>query len=197
MFVWLYDSGTCGSGNYIGGEYTDSNGDYSIDFIQPGDVMIQTTSSGSYVPTWWNSSNGSTDCSQADSITITTGGTVDNIDFDFTLTPTTGSISGTVTSNSNPVAGQNMYVYETDCSTSVTSTSTDVNGYYYAMNITPGDYRVRTISGAGTYVEEWYDDSTFCADADNVTVSSNNTTPNIDFDLVPILGTINGTITDG
>jgi len=94
------------------------------------------------------------------------------------------SISGTVKDvcTGNPIEGIWVYAEEYDTGDYSGSGSTDSNGNYTIKDLAAGDYRV-CASGPG-YITKYYNNRLNWEDADRVTVIQNQTTEDINFDLV-------------
>ncbi len=114
----------------------------------------------------------------------------------------TGSISGTVTDGSgDPIAGLEVEVYPADIESEGDDeaglATTDANGNYTITDLPAGDYYVFACAGCTTlrYLNEVYNNHTDYQLADAVTVTADNTTSPVDFELAPS-GAISGTVTD-
>ena len=131
-----------------------------------------TVDAGTYNVT--ASANGYQTSSQTN-ITVDAGETT-SVDFELTLLP--GNIAGTVTdaSTGDPIAGATV-------TADGNSATTDANGAYTINNVSPGDYTVT--ASAAKYVEQ----------SKTVTVTAGTTTT-LNFELIPMNGTISGIVTD-
>jgi hypothetical protein len=110
-----------------------------------------------------------------------------------------GSISGTVTGSSSPLAGVVMQFYNLSTNDDPFETTTDGSGSYTMSNLPPGPYGVLTQDIHGFINEIWNNHpcSTTCdtSTIDIIDITDNVVT-GINFDLAPG-GRIEGTITDG
>jgi hypothetical protein len=111
-----------------------------------------------------------------------------------------GSISGTVTGSSSPLANVVMQFYNLTTNDEIPyETTTDGSGNYTMSNLPPGQYGVLTQDIHGFINEIWNNHpcSTTC-DTSTIDIIdiTNNVVTGINFDLAPG-GRIEGTITDG
>jgi hypothetical protein len=113
------------------------------------------------------------------SATVTAGQTTQN--FNFSLTPTPGTVTGTV-SASGGAAISGATVTDSGGATA----TTDLNGNYTLNGLPPGSH---TLTAAA---------STYSSQTTTVTVSAGQTTPGVNFALVPapVTGAVSGTVTN-
>jgi len=104
-----------------------------------------------------------------------------------------GSISGTVTDDGTGEPIEGIFVFACEVDVYCDSTLTDSKGFY-KISLPPGTYRVGTYSETD-YVREFYDDKLYWDEADDVLVTANKETRNINFALLPA-GSISGTVTE-
>jgi len=186
--VRVYDS----NNNYIYSVTTDSNGDYTIHFLPPGDckVYFDTWGAGNYVPEWYND-KGAFD--EADVVAITAGQTTGNIDAQLT----DGSIiSGQVT-NESAAGIQGIRVRVVDLAGNwINAVDTDANGNYTVNRLAAGSYKVDFNPSfiSEPYIREWYNDKTSLNTADPVEVTAGATTT-IDA-VLQLGGIITGRVTN-
>jgi hypothetical protein len=112
-------------------------------------------------------------------------------------TASAGSITGTITKDSDgsPISGLLVYAEDYDTGFWSGGDYTDVNGVYEIMGLASSMYRV-TVSTLGTeYIQEYYDDTSDWGSATPVSVTTGQQTSGIDFGLT-IGGSISGTVTD-
>lgn len=145
---------------------TDSNGDYSISGLAPGNYNVTASA---------------TDFQAETKGAIITAST--NTVLDFALDPDPGEIAGTVTDavTTNPISGATVSFYSG--SIFLGSVLTDVNGDYLLSGLAPGNYTV--VASATDYQT---------ASVGAIVLS--NTTTSVDFALQPNPGGIAGTVTD-
>jgi hypothetical protein len=70
--IWLVDT------------RTDSNGDYRIDGLPPGQIYVNACAACdqvNFISQWYTNSGGTIYCGQAQAVTVNPGGTIDNVDF--------------------------------------------------------------------------------------------------------------------
>ena len=156
VYVDAY-AGTCWA-NHTAGGLTDENGDYS--FRAPaGSCYVWANASWptprDYVNEWWDNTDGTTDCNQAESVAVTTAQTTPGIDFSLADAAT---ITGTVTSDTGgqPIEGVEVCGWPFPGGSSQ-CTTTQSDGTYTLRGLQPGYIKVQA-SGAG-YLTEYYDNS--------------------------------------
>lgn len=107
---------------------TDADGDYEVLELDPGTYTVSiSTIPGAACP--------------GDQTTVVIEDDDTRVDFDCTTTPTTGTVTGTVTANGSPVSGATVAL---DGQT----TTTDANGSFTFTDVDPGTYSV-TVTAAG------------------------------------------------
>ena len=98
----------------------------------------------------------------------------------------TGTISGRVTNTTGTgLPSVSVRLYDAYGGYLSLNTPTDSNGYFSLSSLTPGYYKIYfqpTLSGA-YYVPQWYNNRSLSAEADLVTVTAGQTTPNINAEL--------------
>jgi 5-hydroxyisourate hydrolase-like protein (transthyretin family) len=173
-----------GSGTEVAETTTDGNGDYSFSAIPPGTYHVEFNPQGA---------NGSYNSANSGNFTVTAGQTTSGIDGQLF---TGGLISGTVT---NP-AGQDI----SGASLQIVNVNTDY--YYYATTGSNGTY---TLDGLPTgsyhvlfrppsgqdYLYQYYPDKSDAAAAQGVSVTTGQTTMNINASLATG-ATVSGQVTD-
>jgi hypothetical protein len=179
--------------NWINGDWTDSNGDYTVSGLTAGDykVWFNAQSAGNYFDEWYND-QGSFD--SADVVTVTDGVTTGGIDAQLEAA---GAVSGKVM-DSLLVGIENVQAIIYDLNNNwVNSAWTDINGDYSVQGLLAGSYKVYfdTWNTGNSYLCEWYNDKNNFADANAVAVTAGNTTTNINAVLADG-GAITGRVTD-
>jgi hypothetical protein len=97
----------------------------------------------------------------------------------------TGTISGKVTSASQPGGVGNISVSATNTAeTKVFSDATDANGNYTITVDAPDTYKVKFADYGGNYVTEWYNNKTDFASANTISVADGENKTNINASLI-------------
>jgi len=178
--------------NWISGDWTDGNGNYTVHRIPAGDYKVHfwTGNAGNYLQEWYND-QGSFD--NADTVTVTAGATTSGID---AQVETGGIIIGKVM-DSYLIGIQNVQVIIHDMNNNwISDTWTDMNGDYMIQGFSTGNYKVYFDTGnAGNYLREWYNDKSDFDSADAVLITAGNTSYNINAVLADG-GGISGRVTD-
>ncbi len=162
---------------------TDDNGYYTTAGVLPGTYKVNfdpTTYSSGYDDVLWY--NNKISFSEADTVTVTEGRITTGINAVFTDSGTTGFISGRVTDTSgNPIAELHVEIWDTQMN-SVGAAGTGIDGYYYAANLAPGDYKVLfdPFNENEYYAGQWYNNSPISANAAIVTVTAGQVAAGID-----------------
>jgi hypothetical protein len=183
------------AGEYSACGYTNSSGEYTIAGLLAGEYKVVFFGNGSSYATQYY--NGKTQFSEAQTVTVTTGGTTGAINAVMGLA---GSISGTVTDSATHGALQGITVcartrggeYADACAL------TSSTGTYTISGLTPGEFVVEFSPGSGAtanYAPQYYNAKATFAEAAPVAVSSGATVGNINAALVEG-GRISGKITD-
>jgi Carboxypeptidase regulatory-like domain/IPT/TIG domain len=144
---------------------TDTSGTYTLANLAAGTYQVTVAKTGY--------------ATQTIPVTVTSGSAAKQ---DFSMTPATGSISGTVSDSvtSNPISGASVSCTGTPICTGTTTAS---NGTYTLSNLASGTYSVQvTASGYGN-------------GSASVSVTSGANSPQ-GFSLTPNPGSITGTVTD-
>jgi hypothetical protein len=162
---------------------SDASGDYSFDSskVPPGTYRIRFSDND-----WWSAAADWTSATPV-ALTTTSVTTIDD-----SLTPATGSVSGTAWRGTARVAGAKVEAISTITGSTVASTTSAADGTYsfgtaaggYASGALPvGDYRIRfTASGLTTRFSGSVDDE---SSAPVVTVSNGASVTGIDATLAP------------
>ena len=148
--------------HYFSGEIQRETGRYIVANLPAGRYRVAYSASldGAYffLPIDWGSTLDS-----APSVTVTTGATVPNINFD--LGNFDGAITGVVTADGAPQAGIKVAVHAhsgSDVGTLLTYTYTGAAGVYHLRGLASGDYYLRASDPSGRYAGAFYqaDDTT-------------------------------------
>ena len=181
------------TGNLVGFDFTDGNGNYTIRELETGNYVIQFEDCGpdEFVGEYYNDKPS---FSTANPVAVTAGSVTPNINAQLTRA---GSISGKVTDGSNnPANGICVTAYDFR-GDPVQFASTDAGGNYTISGLAPASYRVRFRDcPPGNLAIEFYDDKPSLANAQPVAVAAGSVTQNINAQLVPG-GSLSGTVTDG
>ncbi len=169
---------------------TESDGNYTLSGLATGNYKLSFFScfGANYVQEWY--ANEQT-LQAADPVSVTDGQTTPNIN---AALAHGGTITGTVTNDDgDPVQGIAVSAYN---NTHGGSAITDANGNYTITGLGAGAYTVRFVdTGLNTYVAQYYNDKTGESAAEPVSVTVENTTPDIDAALHRG-GSISGTVTE-
>lgn len=182
--------------NYITGGNSGNDGTFSI-VLPLGSYKINFwpwNPDQYYQPMYWY--NNRTNCSSATQVSVTTIGTSNTLP-DVVLSDG-GRISGQVTDlNGVGLANVNVNVYNLS-NILISVTRTDSGGNYN-FPIAPGTYKIQFNPGStSNYVLEWYSHKPTFADANQVVITSGQTTANINAQLATYQTlTISGYVLDG
>ncbi|SEH04471.1 Serine-aspartate repeat-containing protein D precursor [Candidatus Venteria ishoeyi] len=155
-------------------------------------ISFDTWNNPDYIAEYYDDA---TNLDSATNIEVTVGNVSSNINAQLAAA---GFISGTVT-DSNGTAIQDIQVsaYTQDGNDwdSINSGYTDASGNYNIGRLASGDYRLRFDDSSGNYLSEYNNDAATLDTAIDITVTTGNTTENINAQLATA-GTITGTVTD-
>ncbi|MCH7652669.1 MAG: carboxypeptidase regulatory-like domain-containing protein, partial [Chloroflexi bacterium] len=186
-WVWadLYD---CCGGN---GTATGSDGTYSITGLAPGNYRVQVMAQEQGLTSEFY--NGTSNWDQAASVAVVSGQDTPNIDFGLSAG---GSISGNVSDGTDPIANVWVWADSYDCCGGGNGGETDSSGDYTISGLPTGDFRVQVWAMDLGLVGQFYNNTGDWELADRVTVTADNTTPNIDF-VLGAGGSLSGIVLDG
>lgn len=129
-------------------EFTNDNGNYSINNLPAGDYILFTIPEEGYLPTFYKEDGTMTvNWREADILTLNANSNLDAINFtvlDIPVKPTNGyaEIAGTILSSENqPVVDAYIYIYNQN-NELISYSVSDQNGNYYAAGLAPGVYSV-------------------------------------------------------
>ncbi len=180
--------------------YSDHNGHYTIRNLHPGDYFVRAFRPG-FRPIYYN---GDTSRSEADTVTVAEGATIDSINF--TLYPWSyyfggAVVSGVVTDEGtgNPVPHAFVFLRPVD---SIPHTRffnlmgfTDTTGTYAIRGVPAGRYIA--VSFKPGYFREYYQNVSTPDSADTLVLTENDTLEGINFSLSHfVFSAITGTVTD-
>jgi hypothetical protein len=195
--VYAYTSQSADDYDYY--DYTDASGVYTISGLPAGTYYLKFEATD-FLSSYYN---GRESLAEADSVSVTLGGTTGNIDAALVVG---GRISGTVTAEGTGTPLEDVYVvaytptvtcYITEW-TAVASDTTDVNGDYTISGLQTGPYKVKfepeEYGVSAAYLGEYYNNKNSLALADQFGVTAGQTTGNINAALTKG-GTITGNVT--
>lgn len=203
--ITVYQGNPCQHYDHITSASVDpATGIFTITGVPPGQyyLKIRNNSQTNALEKWWNDTNGSLDCSQAQAITVIEGQPLSLTGLPF-KTQTGGIITGTVyeSGTTTPIEGLYIFAESSACGgTRYGGAGTDASGNYTITGIPSGTVYVSVCPKCDNqnYVDEFYDGSfgtIDCNQAAGVQVVENQVTPEIDFTL-DAGGTITGQVTD-
>jgi hypothetical protein len=178
----------------IGFDTTDTDGNYSIGKLATGSYYLNANdtngvyvSDGIYVSEYYNDI---TEMFKSTPVTVTEGEDTPNINFALVVR---GSITGTVTNMSGtPLSDVWIIVYDPNWD-QVGIDITDINGNYSVGELVTGNYYIQAWDLNEVY--KYYDDVPVRSEANPVSVSEGQETPNINFALTTS-SSISGTVTN-
>ena len=168
------------TGQYINATYTDSDGAYTISGLQTDNYILRVFNSGDYFGEYYNKAK---DFKSATLVSVESD-VMTEINFGLIVG---GTISGTIQSDSDsgPIKGINVYVYDFESGNYIGRDRSDAYGNY-SIYVPSGEYRVQA-SSSGEYLGEYYENAEDRDSATSVTVESEMTT-DIDFSLAKSSG---------
>jgi protocatechuate 3,4-dioxygenase beta subunit len=180
--VYLY-----GSSEDFDSQSTDSNGNYTFPMLASGTYKVWFFSRNGYGDVWYS---GAANRETATPVTVTAPNTSSGID---AVMGIGGRITGRITDAAgNPVSDAYAYLYTSSSSTPVNRFRTDSSGNYALRGLASGTYKV--LISKGGYAAVWYNGAADRATATLVSVTSPDTTGNIDV-VLGIGGKITGRVT--
>ena len=182
--VELFDTGV-----WVNSAKTDINGNYLVPGISTGKYRVSTNAEGtSFINEYFDNV---TDFDLATPVPVTVG--INTPDINFVL-DAGGSIAGSVVDSTNqPIPGIFIDVFMFDAGTWVNSGQTDSTGNYSISGIPIGKYRVGTNAEGTSFTNEFFDNAKDHDLASPVSVTTGNTTFNINFTL-DAGGSISGSV---
>jgi uncharacterized protein (DUF2141 family) len=182
--------------HWTAGVDTNADGYYVLSGIPDGSYWVRTCvrctgTHEPYIDEWYKDAFNQ---SGATPVPVSAPDDTGGIDFILELG---GTISGNVTDGTNPIEGADIEVIEYDSLSgywfSYDGTRTGADGNYVTGGLPTGKYAVR--ARAEGYATEWYDGTYLTNEAESVSVTVGENTPDISFSL-EVGGTISGTVTD-
>lgn len=201
IYVKIYAQDAC-TGRLVGGAgLNPSDGRFSVEGLNTGRyfVLADTGTSG-YQPEWWSTEGDARDCSLAEAVIVSTGGSTDGIEI--YLDP--GSrISGTVyqSNGTTPIMGESVVVeaFAGDACSDVPDASAVIDaaaGTYRFVGLKPGTYFLKAKDFGNTYIAEWWSETgnAFnCQQAGSIIVDDQDDRTGVDLQL-DAGGAISGTV---
>jgi hypothetical protein len=147
---------------------TDGNGNYTVRLLPTGNVRLLFFANGTNFASEWYNDKASFETS--DSVAVTSGGTVNNIN---AVLVQGGSVSGTVTEETSaiPLNGVRVELW-TATNQFYQWASTNANGVYTFSGVAAGDYKLYFARVNRWFQPEWYNDKADFASADTITVTA-------------------------
>ncbi|WP_243366378.1 MSCRAMM family protein [Fundidesulfovibrio soli] len=199
-YVNVYTGSACSGYSYLTATSSlDSQGNFSLYGVAPGNVLLRSGANGK-VSMWWDGTQGSPMCSSAQQVALSGGQTYNGFNF---VMPAGGSISGVVRDTSNaPVSGVWVVASYGVSNGSLGAVQTNGSGQYTINNLPAGSINV-TAQGASSglnFDTRWWegagsDGTLYWFQAKPVPVVMSGNTGSIDFKL-HATGTVSGTVTD-
>ena len=162
---------------------TDSNGDYTITGLAPGnyEVNFQAPYGTSYVSQWWN---GSTTAAGSTEVAVAAGGSVTGINATMAVGATiSGTVSGRAANGTVfPAPNAQPSLYSSDGTLINNYSYADLNGNYSIGDLPAGSYTLYFVPQPGTtdFVPQWWKNKTSEATATVITLKAGQTRSNID-----------------
>ncbi len=220
---WSYVVATSGDGGmdssgiwlpiYGGSAYTDEDGNYTIENLEPADyaVRAETWNRHGYVAEWYKDSPTR---EEADLVTVATGSQVTGIDFTLDLPVFTGAVSGKITkTDGSPLSFADVALYSVSGGDSVVTADGSTGGkylYYFERaneageftftDVPDGSYYVKTdVYTKWNYIQYWYPSVTSQEEAAVIDILGGNQVSGIDITVKSQTfgGVIKGQVTDG
>ncbi len=176
--AWIWDGGDW---SWLAWGFSDSNGNYTLAGLPPGNYKIEFYDSSGFYATeayddtmFWNASE----------LTVPANTVIPGIDASLDLA---SHISGTVTGadGSSPLAYIEAAAYSWNGADwePVEWAGTDTNGYYEIGGLPPGTYQVDFYDYDGAYAYEVYNDEDVLGAGSNIMLSAAQTVGNINASL--------------
>lgn len=193
VFRWTGADDIC-PGDMVTYQTTDSEGQFSISGLSPGDYAVSSTDlaqDSTYVPTWLGRVS---ECAASPKLSIETG--AEPIDASVQLI-NGATLSGRVTASSGqPVLNSTVEIYRADSDWS-RWISVDAEGRYRFTRLTPGAYVLRAVGPKqSSWLDVWWPDAVERAGAQTITVAEGETVDDTDAQLVAG-SRISGKLVDG
>ena len=162
---------------------TDANGRYWIEFLPPGDYLVEVPAQMGFAAQYFDHQYYN-DGYNITPVHVSGLDTATSIDFQLYYG---GYIEGQVTGEGNPLRDAEVIFFDTQMNP-VARSYTDVNGFYRSPPLQPMYYLVGFRDAVGMYVPEFWQGSFAPSGADSVLVSAGSTVFNINADLGKPLG---------
>ena len=187
---------------WAGSGFLNPDGTYTISGVEAGTYYVQTSPfNTNYLSEYWADPASVRGCADAQTVTVTTGQTTANINFQLEQGITVeGTLYG---SDGQPLSGSLMVaVFSGDCSNLqyVTSHGINQDGTYSVVITQPGDYYLKAAvfdsSNTADYIPEYWADPASvqdCSAAQKISMTAGSTYSGKDFQL-DIGGSISGTV---
>jgi len=172
-----------GDFSFAGGDLTDTNGTYDI-ALDPGDYKLAFWDPAGAHLFEWHDNQGPGGIATATTVTAVAGTPLAT---NTALTPTTGTVSGTVTQTGTNANLGNVFVAAINTNGVVVGgTTTAANGTYTLTGLPPGNIRIRFVDLNAVHTDEYHDNSPDFAGGTLVPITAGGATPNLNAALTPI-----------
>jgi len=201
--IWLQKGTDPCNTQGAGGAFLNPDGSYTINGIEAGTYYVQIAPfSSNYIFEYWAQSESVRDCADAETVTVTVDQDTGGVNFQLEKG---GSVSGMLydSATNNPIDGsvENIEIWVqkgTDpCNTQWAGGAfLNPDGSYTINGIEAGTYYIQTSPFNTNYISEFWAQSESvedCADAETVTVTADQNTSGIDFQL-NLGSTVSGTV---
>ncbi len=181
VYVYAYTGTT--SVNYVASDYTNGNGDYTLNGLPTGNYYLKFDPQydSEYLEEFYNDKPS---LALANPVTVTAGSATSGID---AALATGGRILGRVTAvtGGGPIGDMSVRVYTSTSTYPNQYLQTDAAGYYTVTTLPTGNYYLEFVPPYATeYLPEFYNDKSTLAQANPVTATAGMTTTNINVALV-------------
>ncbi len=187
----LVEAYISGTENWVNASFTDTNGDYIIPGLPPGNYRVRTAINHSDFVNENFDNVTKIDDQLITAVTVTIGNDTPNINFSLAKG---GAISGKVTDvDGNPIIAAFVDAKDAAGNFLVNYARTDFFGNYTITGLPAGDYHVSTDAEDNDYIDEYFDNAASSGTASTVTVAGLDNTPNINFQL-DAFGAVSGKV---
>lgn len=179
--VYLYTTG--GTRTSDVGTCTGASGTYVMNVAAPGSYTVGFYDPSARYLTQW--ANGQATQGTANPVTVTSGAVTSGVNAQLHMVTT---ITGTVTDHASgsPISGVCVYLYAAGGSrTADPGVCTGADGTYRLPVAAAGSYNVAFLDPTAAHATQWYNGAATQAGATAVSVTANQSTPNINASMTP------------